>query len=117
MTLFVLALTFGCALLLGAITLRFIVELITREQYNVSDAPRRVRAIVWMGGNDGPDSAVERRSSVGKPHLLPAGARDNRFARISESDGAVAGRVVEFSHRASRGTAEGGSADNGRGPA
>ncbi len=37
----------GLALLLGFVCLKFLVGLVTREQYNVTDAPRRVRAIVW----------------------------------------------------------------------
>src|SRR5580658_253206 len=114
MTLLILILSFASALLLGAISLRFIVKLITREQYNVSDAPRRVRAIVWVdsdsGSDAGPDSVGGGPGrAAGKPYLLPAAARNNRFARISEPVSAVAGRIVQFPRRAPRRTAEGGS--------
>ena len=43
----------GCsvalALLLAFVCLKFLVGLVTREQYNVTDAPRHVRAI-RLGG-------------------------------------------------------------------
>ena len=47
-----LALSLVLALLLAFVCLKFLVGLVTREQYNVTDDPRRVRAIVWDGGRD-----------------------------------------------------------------
>ena len=45
-----MAFALASALVLAFVMLKLIVGLVTREQYNVSDAPRRVRAIVWVDG-------------------------------------------------------------------
>ena len=108
-----LGLTFslGCALLLAFIALRFVVGLVTREQYNVTDDPRRVRAIVWMGylGNRGGAEPVRRSSATGGPYLLPAAAPRNRFARLPKPDGASTSRVIQLSQRAGGGTSQSGT--------
>ena len=80
------ALGFACglmlALLLAFICLKFLTGLVTREQYNVTDAPRRVRAIVWTGGARPSERSTDAGGSraTGVPYLLPAAAPRNRFA-------------------------------------
>jgi hypothetical protein len=70
---FALAFSFGCALLMAFACLRIVVRLVTREQYNVTDAPRRVRAIVWKPDSQPGPSAADAGSSgaTGGPYLLP----------------------------------------------
>src|ERR1035438_765287 len=117
-----LAFSFACALILAFVCLRIVVRLVTREQYNVTDAPRRVSAIVWNAGdaaragaiNGGSGGETGGRFHSG-PYLLPAAATHNRFARNPKSDGARAGRVIQLPGRASGGTAEAGTADNSGG--
>lgn len=117
------ALGFACglmlALLLAFICLKFLTGLVTREQYNVTDAPRRVSAIVWnaaepasAGANDGGSG-----HATGGPYLLPAAAPRNRFARIPKPDGARASRVIQLPSRAPAGTEENGCGDGDGGAA
>jgi len=111
-----LAFSLGCALLGAFIILRVVVGLVTREQYNVTDAPRRIRALVWIGhGSDSPNPIVGNggRSTARRPYLLPAAAPHNRFARLAESGDARTGRVIELSQRAAGGTAESGPRSSG----
>ena len=112
-----LGLTFslGCALLLAFITLRFVVGLVTREQYNVSDDPRRVRAIVWMGHRSNRASAepVGSRDATGRPYLLAATAPRNRFARSADPDSDGARRFVHLPPSSGRGSAKHGPTDDG----
>ena len=111
-----LAFSFACALLVAFACLRIVVRLVTREQYNVTDAPRRVSAIVWHAAGSDCTSAIDGGSghATGGPYLLPAAAPRNRFARVPKPDGARAGRVIQLPSRAPGGTAEDGCGnDNG----
>src|SRR5579864_6454212 len=107
----------GCALLASFICLRIILRLVTREQYNVTDAPRRVRALVWVDPSAAGAGAADGRggTATGGPYLLPAAAPRNRFSRIPKSDAVAARRFIELSQRAGGGTAEGrtGTSDHG----
>ncbi len=105
-----LAFSFACALIMAFACLRIVVRLVTREQYNVTDAPRRVSAIVWNADGAPRAGAIDDRSgrATGGPYLLPAAAPRNRFARVPKSDGAPTGRVIQLPSRASAGAAEGG---------
>ena len=106
-----LGLTFslGCALIIAFVALRFVVGLVTREQYNVTDDPRRVRAIVFLGrrGNRGSANPGGSRGATGGPYLLAAAAPPNRFNRITKPVATDAGRSIQFSQRSERGTAQG----------
>ena len=116
-----LACSLALALLLAFLCLKFLVSLVTREQYNVTDAPRRVRAIVWSGdGNRPADASGAANSDTGGgatsiPYRLPAAAPPNRFARASKSVDAAGGGVVNISQPVRSRTAEGGRRDSGRG--
>lgn len=109
-TAFAVAFSFCCAFLIGFLCLKLILSVVTREQYNVSDAPRRIRAIVWDGGADAIASPVDGGGSraAGGPYLLPAAAPRNRFARIPESGAPPAGRVLQLPRRSPAGTAKDG---------
>ena len=86
-----LAFSFGCALAMAFVCLRIVVSWVTREQYNVTDAPRRVSVVVYHGHDiagasaiDAPiDSAVDGGSGVatGGPYLLPPRGAQHGFAR------------------------------------
>jgi hypothetical protein len=113
-----LAFSFGCALLLAFICLRFLLGLMTRQQvgltqdavsqdHNVISDSSRVRSILWFGaavagpkhGSAGADHGSELGSgsvATGGPYLLPAAAPRPRFTRIAEPDAAPASRVVEL---------------------
>ena len=108
-----LAFGFGCAAALGFIILRTIIGYVTREQYNVSDAPRRIRAIVLVRSKRLDERANRSRNGEpnGSPYLLPAAAPPNRFARIAESDDAPDGRVVELPKSFAGRTAQDGRGD------
>jgi len=90
-----LALTFslGCALVMAFLCLRLVVRLVTREQYNVTDEPRRIRAIVVAAPALSGGGAIDagRGGATSGPYLLPAAAPRNRFARIPKPDRARAG--------------------------
>ena len=107
---FTLALSFACALALAFVLLQFVVKLVTREQYNVTDEPRRILAIVFdpaLSGGGATDAGS--RGATGGPYLLPAAAPLNRFARLPKSGRASAGRVVQLPQRAGAGAAQGGT--------
>src|SRR5690242_17562251 len=116
-----LALIFSmaAALLAAFLCLRFIVRLVTREQYNVTDAPRRVRALVWIdrsGAGAGP--ADDRSgSATGLPYFLPAAAPRNRFTRNPKSGAIDAAGLIELSQRARGRAAQIGTGDNRHGAA
>jgi hypothetical protein len=114
-----LAFSFACALLLAFGCLRMVVRLVTREQYNVTDAPRRVSAIVWNAAGGPCRGAIDGGSSgaTGGPYLLPAAAPRNRFARVPKPDGGGAGRVIQLPSRASGRIAEAGPGVDGGGAA
>ena len=105
---FFLALSFACALVLAFVLLRFVVKLVTREQYNVTDEPRRIRAIVLAAPalSGGGASDAGRGGATGGPYLLPAAAPRNRFARLPKSDAASTARVIQLSRRAGAGVAQ-----------
>src|ERR1700685_2515425 len=93
-----LAFSLALGLLLAFVCLKFLVGLVTREQYNVTDAPRRVRAIVWNGdGRAGARSVgLGDGGATGVPCRLPAAAPPNRFARAAKPVGAAGGRMVKL---------------------
>src|ERR1700677_4656163 len=112
---------FGCALLLGFVCLRFLLGLMTRQQYNVThnviNDPSHSRSILWLGtAVAGPDSGTEhdgRSGATGGPYIVPAAAPSNRFARIAKPDAAPGGRVVELPQLVAGRIAQGGRGDNG----
>ena len=109
-----LAFSLACALLLGFVCLKFLVGLMTRQQYNVTIDPDRnndpshVSSILWLGAAVGSSNspaaptisaATEHdgdSDAAGGPYLLPAAAPRNRFARSAKPDAASGGRVVEL---------------------
>ena len=114
-----LAFSFACALIMAFACLRIVVRLVTREQYNVTDAPRRVSAIVWNADAAARAGAIDGGSgrATGGPYLLPAAAPHNRFARVPKSDGAPTGRVIQLPSGASGGIAQGRRGDDNGGTA
>ena len=118
-----LAFSFGCALLLAFVCLRFLLGLMTRQQYNVTekDDPGRVRSLLWLGAavdrsNPGPNAGPGHElggGATGGPYLLPAAAPLNGFARIAKPDAAPGGRVVELPRFVAGRVAQGGRGDNG----
>ena len=114
-----LVFSFACALIMAFACLRIVVRLVTREQYNVTDAPRRVSAIVWNAGGVPRASTINggSGSATGGPYLLPAAAPPNRFARIPKSDGTPASRVIQLPSRVAGGVAEGECGNDGGGAA
>src|SRR5262249_23403390 len=115
----ILTFSFACALVLAFVCLRIVVGLVTREQYNVTDAPRRIRAIVLVDRSGKGWSTADggRSRTTGRSYLLPAAAPRNRFARPAQPDDAGAGRVIELSQRDGGRTAQGRAGDGGNGAA
>ena len=105
----------GCALLLAFVVLRFVIGLVTREQYNVTDESRRVRAIVWMGHRGSRTSTESGRSrgATGGPYLLAAAAPPNRFARIAKPVTPDIRRFVRLRQGSGGGTSQIRPADDG----
>jgi len=115
-----LAFSLACALLLGFVCLKFLVGLMTRQQYNVTidpdlkhdrslnNDPSHVSSILWLGAAVGSSNspaaptipaATEHdgdSDSTGGPYLVPAAAPRNRFARSAKPDAASGSRVVEL---------------------
>lgn len=116
-----LAFSFGCALLLAFVCLRFLLGLMTRQQYNVPhnviNDPSHSRSILWLGtAVAGTDSGTEhdgRSGATGGPYIVPAAAPSNRFARDAKPDAVTGGRVVELPHFVAGRVAQGGRGDNG----
>ena len=117
-----LAFSFGCALLLAFVCLRFLLGLMTRQQYNVTDNddPSHVRSILWLGAtvgrsNPGPDGTSDDLASgaTGGSYILPAAAPRSRFAGISKLDLVSSGRVVELPQLVSGRIAQVGCGDDG----
>jgi hypothetical protein len=117
-----LAFSFGCALLLAFVCLRFLVGLMTRQQYNVTDDrndPSHVRSILLLGAavghsNGGPDTGTGDdlgSGATGGPYILPAAAPRNRFARNSKLDLPAGGRMVELPQLVAGRAAQGGLPD------
>ena len=97
-----LTIAFTCALGIAFMVLWMVLGLITREQYNVTDAPQAAPdrlvpdlAVLRNGSDDGGN-----RPSSGGPYLLPAASPRNRFVRVPKSLNAVRGRILRFSKRA-----------------
>jgi len=105
----------GCALILAFAALRFVIGLVTREQYNVTDDSRRVRAIVWMGHRSDRASAEPSgsRGSTGGPYLLAAAAPPNRFARTAKPVIQDARKLIQLPQDSGRRAAQIGPTDNG----
>ena len=108
-----LAFSLACALLLGFVCLKFLVGLVTRD--NVTDDPRRVRVVLWLGGRHRSASATSSlpaddgsSRAAGVTYLLPAAAAPNRFNRAAESFDSPRGRVVELSEPVRSGAAKSG---------
>src|ERR1700685_2332690 len=91
-----LALSLGCAFLLGFVCLHFLLGLMTRQQAAVTpdhnvvvDDPGHARSLLLLGaavGVAGNASAAVGGGTTGGPYLLPAATPNNRFARASEPD-------------------------------
>ena len=87
-----LAFSLGCALLLAFLCLRLLLNLMTRQQYNVAhnviNDPSHTRSIIWLGvavagASGGPDAGIADgldSSAAGSPYLLPA-ARATQWFR------------------------------------
>lgn len=104
----------GCALLLGFLCLRFVMNLMThhasRDHNGISDRPRvdsllLLSAAVGLsnagpGGRPdrGPDagSGIDGGGATGLPYRVPAAASSNRFDREPELSAVSASRVVEI---------------------
>ena len=104
-----LAFSFGCALLLGFVCLRFLLGLMTRRQYNVAhdhngiDDPSHVRSLIWLGAAVGtsvsPDAGPgddADSGAIGGPHLVPVAAPRDHFARDSKLNITSSARLVEL---------------------
>src|SRR5580658_1037111 len=127
-----LAFSFGCALLMAYGCLRFLVGLMTRQQYNVTvepnpsndlqlaNDPSHVRSILWLGAavgssNPGQDAGTEPArdgGTTGGPYVLPAGAPRNRFTRMAKSESITTSRMVKLPRFARERVAQGGGADS-----
>jgi|SRR5580704_4028080 len=105
----------SCALVLAFVALRFVIGLVTRDQYNVTDDSRRVRAIVWMGqrGNRAGTEPAGSRSANGGPYLLAAAAPPNRFARIAKPVIHDPRRFIHLRQSSGGATAQIGPSDDG----
>jgi hypothetical protein len=100
-----LALSLGCALLLGFLCLQFLLMLMTGRQYsavpehNVVDDPGHSRALLLLGAavaGSGSADAELAGGRAGGPYLVPAGAPNLGFLRAAEPDGVASSRVVEL---------------------
>ena len=122
-----LAFSFGCALLLGFISLRLLLGLMTRQQYNLTHGhhglhngindPSHSRSLLLLstavaGTNTGTD--IDGNSSTtGSPCLVPAAAPLNSVARDAKSDAGPGARVVEIPRLAAGPVASFGAGDGG----
>ena len=127
-----LAFSFGCALLMAYGCLRFLVGLMTRQQYNVTvepnpsndlqlaNDPSHVRSILWLGaavgssspGQDAGTEPARDGGTTGGPYVLPAGAPRNRFTRMAKSESITTSRMVKLPQFARERVAQGGGADS-----
>ena len=103
-----LAFSLGFALLLAFGCLKFLMNLLTRQQYNVTDAAPRVRTIVWTPDDGTPERTTGRAGSgsTGGTDLSPAAAASNRFARTANSVDDSGGTMVRVSEPARSRTAK-----------
>ena len=100
-----LAFAFACAVGLAYAFLWIVLGWVTREQYNVTDAPRAVAhvgvpvlPILRRGSNDPGGRGANRG-----PYLLPAAAPRNRFVRFPKSLVDLRGRLLRFPKRSGGG--------------
>jgi len=132
-----LAFSFGCALLMAYGCLRFLVGLMTRQQYNVTvernlsndlnlatddlaNDPSHVRSILWLGaavgssspGQDAGTEPARDGGTTGGPYVVPAGAPRNRFTRMAKSESITTSRMVKLPRFARERVAQGGGADS-----
>ena len=96
-----LALAFAFALAIGFVLLRLILGLVTREQYNVTDAPQSTPVLVVSDGARANPGSAGRGSggATGGPCLLPAAAPRNRFIRAPKYFIVARRPVLEFPQR------------------
>ena len=112
-----LAFSFGCALLLAFVCLRFLLGLMTRQQVNVThnviNDPSHSRSILWLGTAVAGTEHDGRSSATGGPYIVPAAAPSSRFARDAKPDAVIGGRVVELPQLVAERVAQGGFGDHG----
>ena len=112
-----LAFSFGCALLLAFVCLRFLLGLMTRQQVNVThnviNDQSHSRSILWLGTAVAGTEHDGRSGATGGPYIVPAAAPSNRFARDAKPDAVIGGRVVELPQLVAGRIAQGGRGDNG----
>ena len=89
---FGLAVGFACALLIAFACLKVLVGLVTREQYNVTDASRRVRVIFWTARGRRAEGAAAstNRIAIGNPDLAVAASPGDLLAGSGRPVGAAA---------------------------
>ena len=122
-----LAFSFGCALLLGFISLRLLLGLMTRQRYTLTHGhngihngindPSHSRSLLLLstavaGTNTGTD-IDGNRDATGGPNRVPAAAPHNGFARDAKSDAGSGGRVVEIPRLVAGPAAQFGLGDGG----
>lgn len=112
-----LAFSFGCALLLAFVCLRFLLGLMTRQQVNVThnviNDPSHSRSIIWLGAAVAGTEHDGRSDATGGPYIVHAASPRNRFGGISKLDIASSGRVVELPQLVSGRIAQVGCGDDG----
>jgi hypothetical protein len=93
-----LAFAFACAIGIAYALLWIVLGWVTREQYNVTDAPQAVASavvpVVPMLRGSASDSG-DRGAKRGM-YLLPAAAPRNRFVRFPKSLDGIRGRILRF---------------------
>jgi hypothetical protein len=103
-----LAFAFACAIGVAFMLLWMVLGWVTREQYNVTDAPQTVAEVAVpsraMLRNSTGDSG--NRDANRGPYLLPAAAPRNRFVRIPKSLDGIRGRILRFPKRSGGGNEE-----------
>ena len=112
-----LAFSFGCALLLAFVCLRFLLGLMTRQQvhvtHNVINDPSHSRSIIWLGTAVAGTEHDGRGGATSGPYIVPASAPSNRFTRDAKPDAVTGGRVVELPQLVAERVAQGGFGDHG----
>jgi hypothetical protein len=110
-----LAFAFACALGMAFMLLWTILGLVTREQYNVTDAPQNrpdltVPALAFFSdSSDDPGHRVPSRGA----YVLPAASPNNRFIRFPKSLVCIRGRLLRFPKRSQIRIEENGHRDGG----
>jgi hypothetical protein len=103
-----LTFAFACAIGMAFMLLWIVLGWVTREQYNVTDAPQAapgvaVSALAMLRNSS--DDYGDRGAGRG-PYLLPAASPRNRFIRLPKSIGSLRGRILRFPKRAGSGNEE-----------